>query len=60
MNDPVDNGLAIGIVIVVGSSALCCLSYLIYDVCGCCKKSKPKSEILLNNGESVLSEVSVE
>ena len=53
-----DSGLAFGGVAVMILSMICCVSFVLQDMC--CKKVKPKTETSLNNGESVLSEVTVE
>jgi hypothetical protein len=58
MDDNTDSGLAVGGVAVMMLSMLCCVSFVLQDMC--CKKIKPKTETLLNDGESLLSEVTVE
>lgn len=52
-----DSGLAFGGLAVMILSMICCVSFSLQDMC--CKKFKPKTETLLNDGESVLSEVTV-
>lgn len=49
-----DSDLAFGGVAIMMLSMVCCISFVLRDIC--CKKS----EQLLNDGESVLSEVTVE
>jgi hypothetical protein len=53
-----DTGLGIGGLCVLAISMLCCITFGLQD--NCCKKCKPKNEELLNDGESLLSEVTVE
>jgi hypothetical protein len=59
MDDPTDSGLAIAGLMILGACAICCVGIVIKDVMSY-KKLTPKNESLLNNGDNVLSEVTVE
>jgi len=60
MEDPTDSGLAITGIMIIGLCGICCLSIVLREWLCCCKESKSNTHSLDNNGDRLLSEVTIE